>query len=82
MGNCSLVLWKQSEGTLTRGRMMVHGVGCRYVGEWFETTDGKPLSEQQEEVSKALWNAVLIYIVIGGIAALGLCFHRVKNKMF
>jgi len=58
---------------------------CRYVGEWYQvkSEDGgpaKPFEEQQAAVVSALWNAVFLYLIVGGLAGLGLCFHRIKSK--
>lgn len=54
--------------------------GYPYVGEWYQvkSEDGgpaKPFEEQQAAVVSALWNAVFLYLIVGGLAGLGLCFH-------
>jgi len=55
--------------------------GYPYVGEWFDASseDGKPLSEQQRLVVSALWQAVFVYIIIGGVSLIGLALHKVRR---
>lgn len=59
--------------------------GYPYVGEWFDTTgdDGRspsPLGEQQRLVVSALWQAVFVYTVIGGISIVGLALHKIRAR--
>lgn len=60
--------------------------GYPYVGEWFETTgeDGrppKPLSEQQRLVVSALWQAVFVYVIVGGLSLVGLALHKIRMRL-
>jgi hypothetical protein len=58
--------------------------GYPYVGEWY-TTSGEggapalPLADQQELVVGALWQAVFVYMIIGGVSAVGLVLHRIRR---
>lgn len=59
--------------------------GYPYVGEWFDTVgeDGRspaPLGEQQQLVVSALWQAVFVYIVIGGLSVVGLALHKIRAR--
>lgn len=58
----------------------------RYVGEWFEPKgeDGGapvPLEEQQQLVSAALWNAVFIYLVIGGVSGAIVVVQSLRGRL-
>jgi hypothetical protein len=58
--------------------------GYPYVGEWYETSgdDGKaalPLSDQQEIVVSALWQAVFVYLVLGGVSLAGIALSKIRR---
>ena len=58
--------------------------GYPYVGEWYTTegVDGKsalPLADQQESVVSALWQAVFVYLVLGGLSMIGLAVRKIPR---
>ena len=58
--------------------------GYPYVGEWYtkEGADGQaalPLADQQELVVSALWQAVFVYLVLGGLSMVGLAVHKIRR---
>lgn len=58
--------------------------GYPYVGEWYTTegADGQaalPLADQQESVVSALWQAVFVYLVLGGLSMLGLAVRKIPR---
>lgn len=59
--------------------------GYPYVGEWYnlEGEDGRaplPYQDQKEVVVGALWQGVMVYLVLGGVSAVGLAWNRVFRR--
>jgi hypothetical protein len=59
--------------------------GYPYVGEWY-TTEGLggksalPLADQQESVVRAIWQAVFVYLVLGGLSMIGLAVRKIPSR--
>ena len=55
---------------------------CRYLGEWYETSepDHPSYEEQKENAMNMCWTVAGVYGAFAVASALGMCYYSIKAK--